>query len=70
KEINMDVQDVDYIRLLVRRGRGGSARFILHTKQNKKVTILHIPLVWLNDRHTTLIAETLQQLTGAEIKRA
>ncbi|HWB25066.1 MAG TPA: hypothetical protein VG738_06280 [Chitinophagaceae bacterium] len=70
KQINIPTQDADFVILHVRRGKGGGAKFILHTKQKQKFTILHIPLVYLDDKHTALIAETLQQLLGVEIKKA
>jgi hypothetical protein len=69
KEINIPVQDTDHIILNIGKGRGG-AKFILYTKKKQRFTILRIPSVWMNDKHIALIADTLQQLLGTEIKKA
>jgi len=69
KEINIPVQDADYINLHVRRGKGGGAKFILHTKKKRRFTILHIPSVWVDDKHIVLVADTLHQLLAVEIKK-
>jgi hypothetical protein len=69
KEINIPVEEAAYIVLQEKGGRGGGAKFILHTKTKQQFTMLHIPLFWMDEKHILLIAETLQQLLHVEIKR-
>jgi hypothetical protein len=69
KEVNIPIQQADYITLHVRRGKGGATKFILHTKTKQRFTLLRIPLLWMDEKHTALIAETLHQLLQVEIKR-
>ena len=69
KELNIPIQEADYIALRVRRGKGGGTKFILHTKTKQRFTIIRIPLFWMDEKHTALIAETLKQLLHVEVKR-
>ncbi len=69
KNLNIPVQDADYVALRVRRGKGGGTKFILHTKQKQRFTMLRIPQLWMDEKHTELIAETLRQLLHVEVKR-
>lgn len=69
REVNIPVQYADHIALHVRRGKGGGAKFILHTKKNQRFTMIRIPLFLMDEKHLALIAETLQQLLHVEIKR-
>lgn len=68
KEINVAIKDVDHVNLHVRRGKGGGTKFILHTKNKKRYTLLRIPLLLMNEKNTTLIKETLQHLLHVDIK--
>ncbi len=69
KEVNIPIQDADHITLHVRRGKGGGAKFILHTKKKQRFTLLRIPLTWMDEKNLALVAATLHQLLRVEIKR-
>lgn len=69
KEINVPIQNVDSVSLRVRRGKRGSARFYLHTKAKKRYTILHIPLLLMNEKNIDLIVDTLEHLLKVSIKK-
>lgn len=69
KEINVPFQDVSYVSVNVRRGKGGGTRFRLYTKHNKRYTIIRIPQLVMEEKNTLQIAETLQHLLKVEVKR-
>lgn len=69
KEINVPIQNVDSVSLRVRRGKRGGARFYLHTSTKKRYTMLHIPLLLLNEKNINLIIDTLEHLLKVTVKK-
>jgi len=69
RELNIPVNNVDYVSLRIRRGKRGGAKFYLHTKTKKRYTMLHIPLLLLNEKNIDLITDTLVHLLKVDIKK-
>jgi len=69
REINIPIQNNASVNLRVSNGKRGGARFYLHTKTKKRYTMLHIPMLLLNEKNIDLICDTLQHLLQVDIKR-
>jgi hypothetical protein len=67
REVNIPSKEVGHV--ILRKGKAGGVEFILFTKTKQRFTLLHIPPVWVDEKHTLLIEETLRLLLHVEIKR-